>query len=476
LPNTQYYAYKQIILKEMATRRNQKGARMMKSLQTCFISAAAILIAFAGVSSAAQIFFTPRVTVTEEYNDNIDYDRKNKKDDFITIVTVGGTLDLLGQVSGLSISYDPGYAFYAEYDEYDSWRHNLNASAWHNFSRETRLDLNNYFLYTKDPLSDDGFEDKQGKVVVPGNDRRNKQDTYYRNNASARLSHQFGIENSTYAQFIYDITKFDDPMDEDSQALSPSAGLIYWFSSWWGMELHAEYTRGLYDESESSDFNNYSGRLRLNHRISPRLGVYGEYRQIYRDWETPEQSGGGEDDEIEEDYLVYAPSAGLFYQFDRTLTAELGAGYFYQQIENDKDQKGPFVSADLNKLWDFQTWSIRTRAASGLASQDFSGDNQGFERYALGEITGRYNFTRELFGDCRLAYRYSDYLNADEDDLEHRYTADVGIGYGITRWMTLRLAYQFNKLDAIDSTDDYDQHRVYATVTLQPDQPWRLLD
>jgi predicted porin len=449
---------------------------MMKILQTWFISAAVVVIASANFVSAAQLLFTPRVSVTEEYNDNIDLDRKNKKDDFITIVSVGGTLEWLGQVSGLRLSYDPAYAFYADNDTYDSWRHSFNGTAWHNFSRETRLDLINYFIYTKDPLGDDGVEDSQGKIIVQGNDRNQKQSTYKRNYASARLNHQFGPEDSTYAQFSYGLTKYDDPTSEDSQEFSPSAGLIYWFSNWWGMELDGGYTRGLYDESDSSDFNNYSGRLRINRRISQQFGVYGEYRQIYRTWDDPRQNGGGEGNDIEEDYLVYAPSAGLFYQFDPTLTASLGAGYFYQQIENSKDQKGPFFSTDINKLWDYQSWSIRTRASSGLDSQDFSGDNQGFERFAQAEIIGRYDFTRELFGDCSLRYRYSDFLNSEDNEVDHRYTADVGLGYSLTRWMTLRLAYQFNKLDAINSTDDYDQHRVYATLTLEPDQPWRLWD
>ena len=164
----------------------------MKILEKWIVLALASVLT-AGTASAAQLLFTPRVSVTEEYNDNIDLDRKNKKDDFITTVTVGGTLELLGQVSGLRISYDPGYSFYADNDEYDGWRHNLLASGWHNFSRETRLDLNNYFLYTKDPLADDDVEDNQGNIIVQGNDRsRQGQDTYYRNNASARLSHQFG--------------------------------------------------------------------------------------------------------------------------------------------------------------------------------------------------------------------------------------------------------------------------------------------
>jgi hypothetical protein len=305
-----------------------------------------------------------------------------------------------------------------------------------------------------------------------GNDRNNKQTTYYRNNASARLSHQFGPENSTYAAFTYEIAKYDDPDDEDSHHFSPSAGLTYWFSNWWGMDIHGEYTRGLYDEDDNNDFNNYMGRLRLNRRIDREFGVYGEYKHIFRDYDEKDSIGFTSD----QDYMVYAPSAGLFYQFDRTLTASLGAGYFYQQIVNDKDQKGPFVSADLNKLWDYKTWSIRTRGSSGIDSEDFSDNNQGFRRYAQAEIIGRYDFTRELFGDCGLRYRYSDFIAADEGGLEHRYTADVGLGYILTRWMTLRIAYQFNKLDAQDSTDDYDQHRVYASVTLQPDHPWRIWD
>ena len=165
----------------------------MKSLQTWFISAAVLVIASADLASAAQLLFTPRVSVTEEYNDNIGLDRKDKKDDFITIVSVGGTLEWLGQISGLRVSYDPGYAFYADNDNYDSWRHNLNGAAWHNFSRETRLDLTNYFLYSKDPLDDRDVEDEQGNIALQGNNRGQTQQTFWRKTAIVRLSHQLGL-------------------------------------------------------------------------------------------------------------------------------------------------------------------------------------------------------------------------------------------------------------------------------------------
>jgi hypothetical protein len=433
------------------------------------ILALLLAMALGGTAPAAEVRFTPRASTTVEYNDNIDLDRKNKKDDIITTVSAGGTLEVLGPVSGLRLSYDPGYSFYADNDEFDSWRHNLLGAAWHEFTRQTRLDLTNSFIYSKDPLDAGDVEDDQGNIIVQGDDRRRRRDTFYRNQATARLRHQFGPENSTFAQFTHGLTKYDDPTEEDSQEFSPTAGVTYWFTAWTGMELDGGYTRGIYDEDTTSDFNNYLARLRLNHRLSPRFGLFGEYKQIYRDFDDSDNAAG---DDL--DYMVYAPSAGLFYQFDPTLTASLGAGYFYQEIQNDEDEQGPFVNADINKLWDFQRWNVRTRASSGIDSQDFTSDTRGFERYAQGEIIGVYNFTRDLFGDCSLRYRYSDFIASEDDEVDHRYTADVGLGYRITRWMSLRVAYQFNKLDAENSTDDYEQNRVYATLTLQPDQPYRL--
>ncbi len=443
----------------------------MKKFRMLLILVVSIVLTWGSAALAAQLLFTPRASITEEYNDNIDLDRTNKKDDFITTVTFGGTLELLGRVSGMRLSYDPGYSFYADNDEFDSWRHNFLGSAWHNFSRETRLDLTNYFLYSKDPLDDRDVEDERGNIIVQGDDTRRQRDTFYRNQATARLSHQFGPENSSFAQFTHGLTKYDDPAEEDSQEFRPSAGVTYWFSTWTGMELGAEYTRGIYDEDTSSDFNNYLGRLRLNQLISARFGVYGEYKHIYRDFDDNDVVAGED-----LDYMVYAPSAGVFYKFDPTLTASLGAGWFYQQIEDGEDEQGPFLSADINKLWDYQRWNVRTRATSGIDSEDFSSDTRGFERYAQAEIIGLYNFTRDFFGDCNLRYRYSDYIASEDDEVDHRYTAGAGLGYRVTRWMTLRLGYEFNKLDNINGTEDYEQHRVYATMTLQPDQPWRLWD
>jgi predicted porin len=288
------------------------------------------------------------------------------------------------------------------------------------------------------------------------------------------LGHQFGAEDRVFGRFAYGINEYNNPEDEDSQEISPQVGLVYWFTQWTGMALSGEYTRGLYDEEESSDFSNYRGRLRVNHRIFRRqFGVYGQYAHIYRDWD---EEGVNTGNEIDNNYTVYAPSAGVFYEFDRDLSASFGLGWFYQQIEDEDDQNGPFIDAGINKLWEAPGWSLRARGSSGIDSEDFSDRNEGFRRFAQAELIGRYDFTQRLFGDASLRYRYSDFLESDNDEKDHRYTAGVGVGYRVFRWMTVRVGYDFDKLDNINGVDDYEQNRVYARVTLEPDVPWRIWD
>jgi hypothetical protein len=441
------------------------------------------LILVAGAALAAELNFTPRTSVEQRFSDNIYLDRRDKKSDFITTPTVGFTTEARGQATGLSVSYDAGYNFYAKYDENDGWRHNAVGSFWHNFTRDTRLDLNNAFLYTKDPLGDQDVVNQQGNVVAPGDySGRQGLNTYYRNYSTARLTHQFGPENSIYGQFVYGFLKNSSDEYQDSQEISPSAGMTYWWSSWTGIELEGVYLRGLYDDASNNqtgtaddDFNQISGRVRLNHRLTPAFGIFEQYQQIYRDYDGNQAGQTQADDgQLNLDYMVYAPSVGVFYQFDPTFTASFGIGYFYQQVQDGRDQQGPFPTAEINKLWDYQRWNVRARGSSGLGSQDFSSENEGFERYAQINLLGRYNFTRQFYGDAGITYRYSDFINSENDQVDHFISPNVGLGYDVFRWMTLRLSYTYNKFVATNnSTDDYEENSVLFTVRLQPDQPWR---
>jgi hypothetical protein len=464
-----------------------KGERTMKKSHVLTLLVLTLVAAAENATLAAEINFTPRATVTERFSDNIYLERSEKRSDFITTPTLGFTAETRGQATGLSLSYDAGYDFYERYDENDGWRHNAVGSFWHNFTRDTRLDLSSAFLYTKDPSGDRDVVNPQGNVVAPGDySGRQGLNTYYSDYSTARLTHQFGPENSVYGQFVYGFLKNKGDEYQDNQQIEPSVGLTYWWSAWTGVDLEGGYLRGLYSGGQDAttnqdgtasedDFNQVSGRARLNHRLTPTFGIFEQYQQIYRNYDGS-QAGQTQNDngQLNLDYMVYAPSVGVFYQFDPTLTASLGIGYFYQQVKDGSDQQGFFPTVDINKLWDYQRWNVRARGRAGLGSQDFSADNQGFERYAQIDLLGRYNFTRQFYGDAGITYRYSDYINSADDEVNHFISPTVGLGYDVFRWMTMRLSYTFNKLVATNnSEDDFEENSVLFTITVQPDQPWR---
>ena len=99
---------------------------------------------------AAQYTFTPRVSVTETYTDNVFLTDKNTEDDFLNRVSAGGTFSILGKTSGMNLSFDPGYVSFANSTSDDYWRVPATLDIWSNFSRRTRLEVFDRFLRDTD--------------------------------------------------------------------------------------------------------------------------------------------------------------------------------------------------------------------------------------------------------------------------------------------------------------------------------------
>jgi hypothetical protein len=423
---------------------------------------------------SAQFRFTPRASVQGEYTDNVFLTKDNTDDDFITRISAGFTAELLGKTNGLSLSFDPGYVFYQDFTEKNTWRLPANLRAWTDLSRATRLEFSNNFLRTEDPVAQDLVTAEGRRVEETGdNTLRRGRDPYYRNRARVNASHQFGREDRVYAGFLYGLLRNDDDRVEDNDEYRASAGLDYWFTQAFGSQLFGEYTRGEYSQSSdftgvpSGDFDNLWGTVRFLGRMTRHFSLFFQYDQIKRNY----TSG------IDNDYVVYAPSAGFTYDFSEDMYLLLGLGIYKQVIENEKDHDDPFINGEISKTWDFTRGSINLTGLSGLTQNDFGAQNIGFQQFAAIRGTANYSFTRQITGDIGAFYRYdhtparSDEVDQDDED-SNRYQARVGIGYGPTRWMTLRLGYEFNKYDT-NANDDYTENRVLLTITLAPDQPWR---
>jgi len=70
-----------------------------KDGSTILILVAVAMILFAGTGRAqTKSTFTPRVSVSETYDDNIDLDPDNEESDYITVVSPGGNFQLQSQL------------------------------------------------------------------------------------------------------------------------------------------------------------------------------------------------------------------------------------------------------------------------------------------------------------------------------------------------------------------------------------------
>jgi len=419
---------------------------------------------------SAQFNFTPRASVEGEYTDNVNRTEDDKKDDFITIVSAGFTAQLLGKTSGAELSSDLSYAIYKDNTDDDGWRIPLNFRAWTDLTKRTSLQFSNNFIRTEDPGAQDRLSAEGGRVEETGDTTvRRGREPYYRNRARMDISHQFGREDRVYAGFLYALLRNDDNQVEDNDEYRTSAGLDYWFTQKFGSQFFGEFTRGEFsqrsdsvDES-TSDFDNWLGTLRFLGRMTRQFSLFIQYDQAYRNF----------DSDAESDYIVYAPSAGFTYTWPEDMYLRLGLGYYYQEFKDDKDEQNPFLNGEISKTWNFQRGVINLIGLAGLTQNDFGAQNVGFQQFASIQGTAGYDFTRQIVGDIGSYYRYA-HTPAPSGGDTNQFQISAGIGYLPTRWMTIRLGYEFNKYNSSGSdSDDYTENRGLLTITLQPDQPWR---
>jgi len=442
---------------------------MLKS-QVLPVIAVVLVLAFSPCAQGAQLNFTPVVTVSEEYNDNIFLTPDNEEDDYITRATFGGTLELLGRTSGAELTYLPSYEWYNDYSEYDGWTHDLSGRLWHNFTANTSIELRDAYIRTRGTLEGSDYvgATSADPLVAPditADPNRRGLGEYYENATTARLDHQFGAEDTVYAQYSYrfrrdlDASRYDR---SDNDIYEPSIGGTYWFTNFWGVETDLLYSNRNYKNEEDRD--EWYGRLRLNRRLTRHFSLYGQYTHRYLNF----QADG-------DDFEVYEPTIGFSYQLDENTRIDLGAGYYWQEFDSGDSNEGFLPTALADKVWPFRRGLVGITLLAGSDIDDEGVEDLGLNVYYEGSVRGEFAFTPRFSGTASVGYRWDDYPDETPSRTDKTITAAAGLEYQALRWMVLNLDYAFRDLNSDDPLDEYTENRVIFSVTLTPEQPFRLL-
>ena len=427
-------------------------------------------VSFNSMASDLQVILTPRASVGGEFVSNVNLTPIDEEDDFVATIHAGATLEVLKKLSGLSLSYDPSFANYATNDQYNTWRHDLNLSAWTELTKTSRLQFGDSFYYTEDPLPRRDYNQLRREVedptledplLEPDTTIRRGREVYWRNTARLDYSNQFSKYGSFNVGGSYSRLENKDPEILDNEEYTASVGLNYQIQEMKSIDLGASYTKGEYEGDTRDDFDEGTASVSYNQQFKKYLGGYAQYDHTIRSYDGDTS-----------DYQVLEPTVGINYVIAENFTVDAGVGYFWRILENDDNTEGLTIDGNLGKTWPFKRGAISLTGSSGFDSQDFGAENLGFNKFY--GATGRafYDFSQYIQGDVSAGYLRNEYTDSGED--RDNYYAEAKLRYRILRWLSVSVGYIYDRVKSNFDENTYEDQRLFFDLTSALDYPIKL--
>ena len=410
---------------------------------------AAIYTLLPAISDAEyKTVFTPSISITGEYTDNVNLSDDDEESDYITTISPWFDLEISKKTRGIIISYEPGYSIYEKNASYNTWRHSAQFFGWTDISKKTKIEINDSFRYSEEPISEEDTTIREGR------------EPYYTNSAGINLTHQLGKSDSISMGYTYSILENEDPDVEDNARHNPSMTYSHMFNPYLSLDTNVSYTRGEFEVSD--DFDNWNGSLILTNKFTKYLSGSIRYSHTIMDYRGDT-----------EDYKIYDPSIGINYTITEDTFLSLNVGYFIQDRENSDNESGLTLSGNLGKTWQFKRGSINATGSSGYEESYFGSENLGFNRYYGAQASANYRLTKSLTGNISGSFRRNKYVNQDDNRTDKLKNAGAGLTFNpITiRWLHLSLNYSYNTVDSTEKENEYDENRVLLSITLSPPNP-----
>lgn len=424
------------------------------------------------IANAALVQFTPELIVSETYTDNLLLTPDNEQSTYITSVGLNLTTDVLWRTAGIRINYNPSYNAYSEFEEYDYWRHAASANIWKVFKRNTRLELNDTYLRSDDPLDESDLPVEEGLPEGPGieaDPNRRGRDQYYTNVAEARLSHQFGTEDEVFIAVAHRVFREVDPLPgavtDNYDAVVPSLGLVYHFTQQWSSELEGSYEDTQYEDL--NDRKESNAIIRLLYRFTRRFSGFFGYRHTILRFDLDET----QDDE---DYEISSPFVGIRYEIGDHTNIEIAAAYYKQRFDRSPDDDGTTINSEIDTRWQFRHAYLGLSGGSGYDIDDDGTDDNGLNIYGHARLEGGYNFTPHVLGTIYGRYRYDEFPNEEPERVRHTSGAGAALTWQAARWMEISLSGDYSDVNSDDTDEAYTERRAMLTVRIFSPVPFRL--
>jgi hypothetical protein len=410
------------------------------------------LLSFNPFPAFAQFHYqlTPGISVSETYDDNIDFTPTNEESDYITGLTPNINFDILTERTNLAFNYAPTFVFYKNNKQNNTTRHLTSLTWGQELSRYLKFKLTDTYYQSEEPIE---YSD-----LVLG--VRTSRQTYRRNEGQASIGILFGPENTLNFGYSHRYLENEDPTIEDGKIQRPFASLGYWFNVKNGVQFKYEYLDANFSRDVGDEPDDYKGQAaggRYIYRFSPHTKAYLGYDFTTRDFT------------IAEDFDVHEVSVGFDHAFSPDLDVSLAVGYFLQDSVVSPDESGYPYYALLTKRFERGTFTI-----GGTGGWDFYGDyidpqNRGFTKYYSGNARFEYEVAEPFSLYVGGFYRLDRDTSGREWDL---WRGNAGISLSFLRYLALSLDYRHAQRDDDDDAFDYKNNRVMLRLTASKLYRW----
>lgn len=409
----------------------------------------------------------PYIMFEEEYNSNIDLTpNRFKKSDYITTISPGLRFSTSRRAQapgafrgtptaeerfGLNLDLRAGFVFYGKEEDNNFVTLNGTLNAWYAFTRNLTFRVRDYLI-----RSDEIREADYSATALPGQTlvaRSNRREPYYRNVFAPSLEYRFGRENLVTLNYANNIYRIKSRIAEDSTEHYFNPKVTYWFDIRHGISF--EYGLTLGDFQRSPDLLGHTATGRYTYRFNPRTSIFGEYTQLWRNFDSPSV-----------EYLVYRPSIGISHAFSPTLSGSVQAGYFWQDPERGSGTSGFSYSASLSKRESRTTYTLSFQG--GYTEDYFTAENRGFTKYyrTLGRID--YQLLQRMSIGLYSSFEWAKFPEVTigtERPKDRIWAVGGNATYQALRWLNLSLDLSHRENHSNISNRKYSEYRGLLRIT-----------
>jgi len=169
--------------------------------QVFFYGSVFFICANAYAYRIGNIDITLRSRIQQMYDDNVTFASINKKEDFITVFTIGMDARYAGKMNSLELITDITRNTFVSHQDFNNTSEDVTLRFQREFSKFDRISLRDSFTHAEEPRS---FEDEFG--------RTSGRYSYYRNNFNISYTRDISKSlsfNLRYANRIYAVSRED---------------------------------------------------------------------------------------------------------------------------------------------------------------------------------------------------------------------------------------------------------------------------